>query len=87
MSRVGPINVERQLFLARFLERELGAAKQRRSVVGVRRVHGDSERDVDDELICADGELRRIVLGQSNGDVHDGRHRVAIDEQREAAFR
>ena len=53
----------------------------------MRRVHRDAERDVDDELVAADGKLRRILLGQRDGDVHDRRHRVAIDEQSEAAFR
>ena len=86
LSRVGPIDVERELLLARFLERELGAAKQRRRIVGVRRKHRDAEREIDDELVAADFELRRIVLGELDGDVHDSRHRVAIDEHGEAAL-
>ena len=64
LRRVGPVDVERELLLARFLERELGAAKQRRRIVGVRREHRDAEREVDEEVVAADLELRRIVLGE-----------------------
>ena len=39
------------------------------------------------KVIAADFELRRIVLGQRNGDVHDLRHRIAIDQDGEAALR
>ena len=35
LRRIGPVDVERDVLLARFLERELGAAKQRRRIVGV----------------------------------------------------
>ena len=87
LRRVRAIDVVRQLLLARFLERELGAAEQRRGVIRVRGVDRNAERDVDEKRVAADFELGRVVLGQSDGDVHDLRHRIAIDQDREAALR
>ena len=87
LRRVRAIDVVSQLLLARFLERKLGAAEQRRGVVRMRGVNRNAERDVDEKVIAADFELGRVVLGQRNGDVHDLRHRVAIDQDGEAALR
>ena len=87
LRRVRAIDVVRQLLLARFLERELGAAEQRRGVVRVRGVDRNAERDVDEKGVAADFELGRVVLRQRNGDVHDLRHRIAIDQDGEAALR
>src|SRR6185295_14484341 len=79
------IDVERELVLARGLERELGAAKQRRGVVGVGRIHSDAERYVDEKRVAAHLELWRMLLGELDRGVHDGRHRVDADQHREAA--
>ena len=86
LRRVRSIDVERELVLACILQRKLGAAKQRRCIVGVRGIHGDSERHIDEELIAADFQLRRILLREPNCRVHDGGHRVHGQKHGEAAL-
>ena len=87
LSRIRPVDVERELVLARFLQRELGAPEQRRCIVGVRRIHGDSERDVHEERVAAHFDLRRMILGEPNRGIHDGRHRVDVEQHGEAPLR
>ena len=48
------------------------------------RIHRDAERHVDEELVAAHLELRRMLLGELDRGVHDGRHRVDADQHREA---
>src|SRR5882672_761098 len=52
----------------------------------MRRVHGNAEREVDDERVGGDLELRRIVLGEADRRIHDRRHRVDVEQHGEAAL-
>src|SRR5690606_33032293 len=57
---------ERELVLARFLQRKLRSTQQARRVVRMRRIDRDADRQIHDESVAADHDVCAVVLGQTS---------------------